>query len=72
MEERNKIYTAMEFGRIYNDYELASLTGYPLDNVRYHIGRLKLGGLVDDATKVKIGRKVYHGYVSRQMSLLKC
>lgn len=69
MDTRNRVYTALNPDRIHNDHELAAYTGLSIKDTRYHLGQLVEGGLIDEVKKVRVKRKVYHVYETRQQRL---
>jgi len=69
METRNRVYTALNPGQIHNDHELADYTGLTIEDIRYHLSRLVEGGLIEHLRKVRVKRKVYHVYETRQQRL---
>lgn len=69
METRNRVYIALIPSHIHNDWELAAKTDLPLQDVRYHLKKLEAGGLIDFIKEVRVKRKVYHAYKTKQQRL---
>ncbi len=69
METRNRVFTALIPSHIHNDWEIASLTGLPVGDARYHLHRLAQGGLIEFVKRVRVKRKVFSVYMTRQQRL---
>jgi len=69
METRNRVYTALNPNKIHNDHELSSYTGLSIEDTRYHLSKLVEGGLINEVKKVRVKRKVYHVYETKQQRL---